>query len=94
MSTLEQRRDTVISFAEDCCEELMAMVSDMGGDPDYLASWAEKLADDIHVAFSDAIEARDERRTPESHGYPSFEVGTHQNKPSLKSCSKVDRSTP
>lgn len=27
-------------------------------------------------------------------GYPSFEVGTHQNEPSLKSCSKVDRSTP
>ena len=74
MSTLEQRRDTAISFAEEFCEELMAIVSDLGGDPDYLASWAEKLADDIHVAFSDAIEARDDRRAPESQKIYAHEI--------------------
>lgn len=27
-------------------------------------------------------------------GYPTFRVGTHQNAPALKSCSKVDRLIP
>jgi len=66
MSTLEQRRDTLIALANEYCDELMGLVATMGGDPDYLESWAEKMADDIHVAFSDAIEQRNDRRTPES----------------------------
>lgn len=66
MSTLEQRRDAIIALSAAYCEELMDMVADMGGDPDYLESWAEKMADDIGVAFSDAIDKRDDRATPDS----------------------------
>lgn len=74
MSTLEQRRDTIIALANEYCDELMDLVVTMGGDADYLASWAEKMADDIHVAFSDAIEARNERRTPESQKIYAHEI--------------------
>lgn len=66
MSTLEQRRDTLVALAREYADELMDLTATMGGDPSYLESWPEKLADDLAVAFSDAIEARDERRTPES----------------------------
>lgn len=74
MSTLESRRDSLISLSKRYCDELMVKVADDGGDPDYLEGWAEKLADDIHVAFSDAIEARDERRTPESQKIYAHEI--------------------
>lgn len=66
MSTLEQRRDAIAAETARFCKRLMGLVEDAGGDPDYLQSWPEKMADDLAVAFSDAIEARDERRTPES----------------------------
>jgi len=66
MSTLEQRRDAIIALSAAHCEELMDMVADMGGDPDYLESWAEKMAIDITIAFNDAIDKRDDRRSPES----------------------------
>ena len=66
MSTLEQRRDTLIALANEYCDELMGLVATMGGDPDYLESWSEKMADDLRVAFADAIDKRDDRRSPES----------------------------
>jgi hypothetical protein len=66
MSTLEQRRDAIIALSQEYADELMDMVASYGGDSDYLESWAEKMADDLHVAFNDAIDKRDERRTPES----------------------------
>jgi len=66
MSTLEQRRDTLIALVQEYADELMDMVVTMGGDADYLASWPEKMADDLHVAFVDAIDRRDDRNTPES----------------------------
>ena len=66
MSTLEQRRDTLVALAKEYADELMDLVATMGGDADYLASWPEKMADDLAVAFSDAIEARDDRRSSES----------------------------
>lgn len=74
MSTLEQRRDTLVALAQEYCDELMDMIATMGGDPDYLKSWPEKLADDIAVAFSGAIDARDERRTPESRAIYAAEI--------------------
>lgn len=74
MSTLEQRRDTLVALAQEYCDELMDMIAKFGGDPDYLESWPEKLADDIAVAFSGAIDARDERRTPESRAIYAAEI--------------------
>lgn len=74
MSTLEQRRDTLVSLANEYVDELMDLVATMGGDPDYLASWAEKMAGDLHVAFSDAIEARDKRNSPTSKAIYHAEV--------------------
>lgn len=66
MSTLEQRRDAIIALSQEYADELMDLVATMGGDADYLQSWSEKLAEDLHVAFTDAIDQRDDRNTPES----------------------------
>ena len=82
---LEADRDTATRLTEAFLDQLMGLVEAMGGDPDYLESWPEKLADDIAVAFSGAIDARDERRTPESRAIYAAEIavshlcGRHQS---------------
>jgi hypothetical protein len=57
----EETRDCLRGFASEFIKRLAQLVSDAGGDPDYITHDANIFSDALTNAFQDAIDKRDQR---------------------------------